>query len=55
LLPNDAEFPSNLDPVITIVPPLPLAMAPPNCQKHNNKPIEAAAVSELVRNEAFEE
>jgi hypothetical protein len=29
-------------------------MAPPYFQKHNNKPIEAAAVSELVRNEAFE-
>jgi hypothetical protein len=29
-------------------------MAPPTCQKHNNKPIEAA-VLELVRNEAFEE
>jgi hypothetical protein len=29
-------------------------MAPPCCQKNNNKPIEAA-VSELVLNEAFEE
>jgi hypothetical protein len=30
-------------------------MAPPSaCQKHNNKPIEAA-VSELVLNEEFEE
>jgi hypothetical protein len=55
-LPNNADvFPSNLDPVITTVPPLSLPMAPPpNCQKHNNKPIEAA-VLELVLNEAFEE
>jgi hypothetical protein len=29
-------------------------MAPPPCQKNNNKPIEAA-VSEIVQNEAFEE
>jgi hypothetical protein len=39
--------------VITTVPPK-FSMAPPNCQKHNNKPIQAA-VSELVLNEAFEE
>ena len=58
LPPNDAVFPLNSDPVITAIPTLPLRlilkMAPPDCQKHNNKPIEAA-VLELVRNEAFEE
>jgi hypothetical protein len=54
LLPKaPAVFPINSDPVITIDPEI-LTMAPPACQKHNNKPIEAA-VSELVRNAAFED
>jgi hypothetical protein len=58
LPPNDAVLSLKLESVITAIPTLllrlVLKMAPPDCQKHNNKPIEAA-VLELVRNEAFEE
>jgi hypothetical protein len=39
--------------VITIDPKL--RVAPPYYQKHNNKAIQAAAVSEIGQNEAFEE